>query len=182
MAAASARKNVSSMVAGWFNADHREGPATRSGIARQGRVAQSVMKGRTITNVTGAYNSTRSATHRSPAEPTLWMAQTWQAGWSLWIHWLGERLRTPLARWAIPLHLARSQEAFSESPSIRPGSAYPQIRLPSTSPPVERLPGGSLRAARGEILFDFVHQDDPPETLGRYRALLIPNAAATYKQ
>src|SRR5215831_10510079 len=52
-------KNVKTLgeVAGWFNADHqgRAGDTAIWDCAQQGRVAQSVMKGRTITNVTGAY-------------------------------------------------------------------------------------------------------------------------------
>src|SRR3989441_92212 len=56
-------KNVKKLsdVAGWFNADHqgRAGDTVIWDCAQQGRVAQSVMKGRTISNVTGAYINSR---------------------------------------------------------------------------------------------------------------------------
>jgi hypothetical protein len=72
-------------VAGWFNADHqgRSGDTPIWDCAQQGRVAQSVMQGRTITNVTGAYsNSSITWRHstKAPAETTLWMAQTVASG------------------------------------------------------------------------------------------------------
>ena len=57
-----------------------------------GRVAQAVMKGKTITNVTGAW-STGSPMWRnaakSPAEAEMWMAQTAASGMAVWYHWLG---------------------------------------------------------------------------------------------
>jgi hypothetical protein len=57
----------------WFNADNqgRTGASPAWGASQQGRVAQCVMKGRTITNVTGAWSTGspmwRNAT-KSPAE------------------------------------------------------------------------------------------------------------------
>src|SRR5260370_719675 len=68
-------------VAGWFNADHqgRSGNTPIWDCAQQGRVAQPVMKGKTITNVTGSYANTRPLwrhTSKSPQEATMWMAQT----------------------------------------------------------------------------------------------------------
>ena len=62
--------------------------------AQQGRVAQAVMKGRTITNVTGSYANTSPLwrhTSKSPLEATMWMAQTTASGMTPWYHWLGGR-------------------------------------------------------------------------------------------
>ena len=78
----------------WFNADNqgRTAASPAWGASQQGRVAQAVMKGKTITNVTGAWSTGspmwRNAT-KSPAEAEMWMAQTAASGMAIWYHWLG---------------------------------------------------------------------------------------------
>src|SRR2546430_2365088 len=89
-------KNVRRLgeVAAWFNADHqgRSGDTPIWDCAQQGRVAQAVMDGRTITNVTGSYSNSRITWRhvaKPAAEATLWMAQTTASGMGPWVHWLG---------------------------------------------------------------------------------------------
>ena len=81
----------------WFNCDNqgRGGEETPTwGCAQQGRVARSVMKGKTITNVTGAWSTGKVKwrnTAKTPAEAQMWMAQTAASGMRIWYHWVGGR-------------------------------------------------------------------------------------------
>ena len=63
------------------------------GAAQQGRVATAVMKGRTITNVTGAWSTCGAVRWRnvakSRAEAEIWMDQTAASGMTIWYHWVG---------------------------------------------------------------------------------------------
>ena len=188
-------------VAGWFNADHqgRSGDTVIWDCAQQGRVAQSVMKGRTITNVTGAYSNSR-ITYRHvakpPAEATLWMAQTTASGMVPWFHWLGaapednrwREVGRSFFNW-----LAENEAHFRNVRSIADlGVLYPQSTIafyksgdkPGDWRGADRaqtsdyLQGLYYALLEGRFLFDFVHQADlSAETLRKYRALLIPNAA-----
>jgi len=188
-------------VAAWFNADHqgRAGDTPIWDCAQQGRVAQSVMKGRTITNVTGAYSNSRPVWRhvaKPAAETTLWMAQTTASGMVPWFHWLGgapEDQRWRDAGRDFFAWLARNEAHFRNRRSVadlavlfpqstiafyRSGSASGSWRGQERAQTSEYLQGLYYALLEGRFLFDFVHEKDlTRETLGRYRALLIPNAA-----
>lgn len=196
-------KNVKKLadVAGWFNADHqgRSGDTPIWDCAQQGRVAQSVMKGRTITNVTGAYSNSRPVwrhVSKSPAETTLWLAQTTASGMVPWFHWLGgapEDNRWRETGRSFFNWLAANEPHFRNRRSIANLAVlYPQRTIAfyksgegagswrgvERVQTTEYLQGLYYALLEGRFLFDFVHQEDlTPETLRKYRALLIPNAA-----
>src|SRR5574337_157663 len=186
-----------SEVASWFNADHqgRSGDTPIWDCAQQGRVAQSVMQGRTITNVTGAYSNSRVLwrhVSKSPAETTLWLAQTVASGMVPWFHWLGGSPEDN--RWR---EIGRSfyQWLAANEPHFRNRRAiadlyvlYPQSTIAfyhrtdrggrNRFDATEYLQGLYYALLEGRFLFDFVHQENlTPEVLQKYRVLLIPNAA-----
>lgn len=184
-------------VAGWFNADHqgRSGDTPIWDCAQQGRVAQSVMQGRTITNVTGAYSNSRITwrhTAKAPAETTLWMAQTAASGMVPWFHWLGgspEDTRWREVGRSFFNWLAANEAHFRNKRSLAEIAVlYPQStiafyksnpgRTGDRSETVDYLQGLYYALLEGRFLFDFVHQENLSlQMLKRYRALLIPNAA-----
>ncbi|HEV2231964.1 MAG TPA: alpha-amylase family protein, partial [Terriglobia bacterium] len=190
-----------SEVAGWFNADHqgRSGDAVIWLCAQQGRVAQSVMAGRTITNVTGAYSNSRVTWRhvaKSAPEMTLWMAQTTASGMVPWFHWLGgspEDNRWREVGRSFYQWIAANEPHFRNKRSLAdlavlypqstiafyisgagPGSWMGAARAQTT----DYLDGLYYALLEGRFLFDFVHQENlKVEALAPYRALLIPNAA-----
>jgi hypothetical protein len=179
-------------VAGWFNADHqgRTGTTPIWDCAQQGRVAQAVMKGRTITNVTGSYANTSPLwrhTSKAPLEATLWMAQTTASGMTPWYHWLGgkpedhrwEKTGRDFFQW-----LAANEPHFINERSMATlGVVFAQRTNAFYQPPggrdsTEFLQGMYKALLDGRFLFDFVHEDDlGPETLAKYDALILPNSA-----
>ncbi len=190
-----------SAVADWFNADHqgRGGDTPIWDCAQQGRVAQSVMQGKTTTCVTGAYSNSRvlwrHAT-KSPAETTLWLAQIAASGMVPWYHWLGgspEDTRWRAGGRNFYQWLASNEPHFRNRRSIadmavlypqstiafyRSGTGAGSWRGAERAQTAEYLEGLYYALLEGRFLFDFVHQENlNPRDLGRYRALLIPNAA-----
>jgi Hypothetical glycosyl hydrolase 6/Beta-galactosidase trimerisation domain len=188
-------------VAAWFNADH-QGRSTESPIwlcAQQGRVAQSVMGGRTITNVIGTYSDSRPLWRHSSkpsAEVTLWTAQVTASGMVPWCHWLGGSPQDN--RWRKSARtfydwLASNEPHFRDRRSIADVAVlYPQSTIAfyrsngtrerrlngELISPADYLQGLYYALLEGRFLFDFIHQENlTPETLEPYRALLIPNAA-----
>jgi hypothetical protein len=179
-------------IAGWFNADHqgRTGNTPIWDCAQQGRVAQAVMKGGTITNVTGSYANTRPLwrhTSKSPAEATMWLAQTTASGMVPWYHWLGgspEDLRWRQTGRAFFEWIAREERHFVNRRSVANiGVVFGQrtnafYRPPGGGDVTEFLQGLYYALLEGRFFFDFVHEDDlDPATLRKYRALLLPNLA-----
>jgi putative glycosyl hydrolase-like family 6 (GHL6) protein/glycosyl hydrolase family 42 (putative beta-galactosidase) len=187
--------------AGWFNADHqgRAGDTPIWDCAQQGRVAQAVMKGRTITNVTGAYSNSRPVWRhvaKPAAEATLWMAQTTASGMVPWFHWLGgspEDTRWRETGRSFFDWLSAQQTHFRNRRSVadvavlfpqstiafyRSGPGEGSWRGADRVQTTEYLQGLYYALLEARVLFDFVHESDlTPETMGKYRALLIPNAA-----
>ena len=187
-----------SQVAAWFNADHqgRSGDTPIWACAQQGRVANSVMQGRTVTNVAGAYaNAQPNWRHvsKAPAELTMWLAETTASGMVPWFHWLGGSPED--TRWRDVGHsffnwIAENEAHFRNRTSVADLAVlYPQRTIAFYSRPESRRPryrGGSIdylqglyyALLEGRFLFDFIHESNLEEaSLSKYRALLIPNAA-----
>ncbi len=179
-------------VAGWFNADHqgRTGNTPIWDCAQQGRVAQSVMKGRTITNVTGGYANSHPLwrhTAKSPQEATMWMAQTTASGMVPWYHWLGgapEDLRWRETGRKFFQWIAANEKHFVNRESVANLGVVFSERLngfynpPGGTDPTEFMQGLYYALLEGRFLFDFVHEQDlSAATLKKYSALLLPNVA-----
>jgi hypothetical protein len=181
--------------AGWFNADNqgRTGAAPAWGAAQQGRVAQAVMKGRTITNVTGAWSTGspmwRNA-HKSPAEAESWMAQTVASGMVVWYHWLGaqtglgeDRRWQETGRRFLTWHARHDRHFVNRSSIASVGIVLGQRTQTFYKPPApgdagEYVEGFYYALLEKRTPFDFVHEDDlSPETLRKYAALILPNVA-----
>jgi putative glycosyl hydrolase-like family 6 (GHL6) protein len=186
--------------ASWFNADHqgRAGDTPIWDCAQQGRVAQAVMKGQTVTNVTGAYSNGRPVwrhVSKSVAETTMWLAQTTASGMVPWFHWLGgspEDNRWRETGRSFYQWIAANEPHFrNRQPLADLAVVYPQSTIAfyrSGGPGAWRggernqtadyLQGLYYALLEGRFLFEFVHQQDlPTAELAKYRALLVPNAA-----
>jgi hypothetical protein len=179
-------------VAGWFNADHqgRSGTTPIWDCAQQGRVAQSVMKGRTITNVTGSYANTAPLwrhTAKAPLEATMWMAQTTASGMVPWYHWLGgapedQRFRNAgrdFFQWiaAHEAHFVNRKPVASVAVvfSQRLNSLY---QPPGGGAASDFLQGMYQALVEGRFAFEFVHEDDlDAARLKKYAAVVLPNIA-----
>jgi hypothetical protein len=184
-------------AAGWFNADHqgRSGDTPIWDCAQQGRVARAVMKGRTVTNVTGSYSNSHPLwrhTAKTPLETTMWMAQTTASGMTPWFHWLGgkpedhrwEDTGRNFFQWiaANSAHFVAQQSVTNLAVvfSQRTNAFY---HAPGGGEATDFLQGMYHALLDGRFLFDFVHEDDLiPETLSRYRGLILANAAVLSDQ
>lgn len=179
----------------WFNADNqgRTGASPVWGAAQQGRVAQAVMKGRTVTNVTGAW-STGSPLWRnaakSAAEAEIWMAQTAASGIAVWYHWLGaqtglgeDRRWQETGRRFLQWHAKHNahfmnRRALAEIALLLPQRTQTFYANPGEGDAGEHVQGWYAALLEGRSLFGFVHEDDlTEEALQPFRLLILPNAA-----
>jgi hypothetical protein len=184
-------------VSEWYNCDNqgRGGDgAPIWGASQQGRVATAIMKGRTITNVTGAWSTCGTVRWRNVAkaraEAEIWMDQTAASGMTIWYHWVGaqkglgedrrwQRIGRDYMGW-----LSRHDLHFERIRSVANiGVVMGQRTHLFHTPPGEGgmpqfIDGLYYALVEGRFLFDFVHEDDlGPETVGRYPALILPNIA-----
>jgi hypothetical protein len=183
-------------VCNWFNCDNqgRGGDDTPIwGCALQGRVCTSVMKGRTITNVTGGWSTGavrwRNAA-KSPLEETMWFDETVASGMTIWYSFIGAQ--TGMGedrRWQAPARdyfnwLARHDRHFTYRRAIanigvvmgQPTHLF--YRPPGNATAQQYLDALYYVLLEGRFLFDFVHEDDlGADRLKKYSALLLPNIA-----
>ena len=180
----------------WFNCDNqgRGGDAAPIwGCALQGRVCNAVMKGRTSTNVTGAW-STGAPRWRNIAKSTneaqMWMNETVASGMVPWYHFIGaEDGLGADRRWQEPGRryfnwLARHEQHFRNKRSIANiGVVMGQrtqmfYKSPGKEDTTQDVQGLYYALLEGRFLFDFVHEDDlTAANLTKYNALLLPNIA-----
>ena len=155
-------------VANWINAEQpdRSGAMPIWECAQQGRVAQSVMKGRC------------TSFSISPAEATMWMAQTTASG-MVPSYQRSSALESEFFQWN-----AKHQAHFvNRKPVATVGVVFSQrmnslYTPPGGGPPTDFLQGMYYALLEGRFLFDFVHEDDlEAATLKKYGALILPNTA-----
>jgi hypothetical protein len=184
-------------VCQWYNCDNQgrggEGNPVW-GASQQGRVATAIMKGRTITNVTGAWSTCGAVRWRnvakSRAETEIWMDQTAASGMTVWYHWvggqkgLGEDRRWQETGKRYMEWLSRHDLHFDRLRSVaNVGVVMGQRTHLFHTPPGEGampqfIDGLYYALIEGRFMFDFVHEDDlGPGTIGRYSALILPNIA-----
>ena len=128
---------------------------------------------------------------RRPAEATLWLAASAAGGTAPVYHWLGgspEDNRWRETGRAFYQWMASHQRHFRNTRSLAEIAVVYSQRTLCFYSGASRQGGRSDRAdffqglyyplLETRIPFDFVHEDDlGPETLARYRALLLPNVA-----
>lgn len=183
-------------VCQWFNCDNQgrggeEAPIW--GCSLQGRVSSAIMKGRTATNVTGAWSTGTPRWRnvaKSIAEARMWMNETVASGMVPWYHWIGaEDGLGADRRWQEPgreyfTWLARHEKHFFNKQSIANlGVVMGQrtqlfYQSPAKGDAAQYMQGLYYALIEGRFLFDFIHEDDlGADNLRKYRAILLPNIA-----
>ena len=180
----------------WFNCDNQgrggeEAPVW--GCSLQGRVSSAIMKGRTATNVTGAWSTGNPRWRnvaKSTAEAQMWMNETVASGMVPWYHFIGaEGGLGADRRWQEPgreyfTWLARHEKHFFNKQSVANlGVVMGQrtqlfYQAPNPSNASHYMQGLYSALIEGRFLFDFIHEDDlGADNLRKYKAILLPNVA-----
>ena len=188
-----------------FIADHqgRSGDTPIWDCAQQGRVAQCALAAKPRALGVGTNGGAWRHTSKSPAETTLWMAQTVASGMVPRYTWLGG---TPSdLRWRdagqkffqwIAKHeahlvnrrsLAKLGVVYSQrlnhlykAPGATPGGygARASNRPAPAGEASDFLQGMYYALLESRSVFDFIHEDDvTPASLASYSAVLLPNIA-----
>ena len=187
-------------IAAWFQADNQgrtyDDPAVW-GCSLQGRVCNAVLDGKFATNVTAAYSTGtpgwRNAS-KNPAEATMWLNETVASGMAPYYHFIGsengfgedrrwQEVGVDYFRWTAKhdAHLTTRRSianigvVFGQSTQL----LYPGPATVRTRAYMHETTQGIYDALlRGRFAFDFVHEERlEPESLRKYRALLLPNIA-----
>jgi hypothetical protein len=180
----------------WFQADNQGRGGQDEpiwGCTLQGRVCNAVLDGKMAANVVGLWSTGpirwRQST-KSPAEATIWLAETSASGMTPYIHSIGgedglgedqrfRKIASDYYDWT-----AKHDAHFVNKRSIATiGVVFGQRTQMLYQPPhgvqsAHYMDGMYYALLEGRFLFDFVHEDRmQPDQLKKYSALILPNIA-----